>query len=108
MCLTEYNEKEEREQLSQEFREIGNAEGENRLSTLFTKLKELGKEDDIDLSYYENMAQEALKDIIVYGDYVDFLDLSKPYVYETDDNVSGEKPFMNPPENEVPLELPFK
>ena len=46
MCLTEYNEKEEREQLSQEFREIGNAEGENRLSTLFTKLKELGKEDD--------------------------------------------------------------
>ena len=27
MCLTEYNEKEEREQLSQEFREIGIAEG---------------------------------------------------------------------------------
>lgn len=71
-------------------------------------VKELGKEDDIDLSYYENMAQEALKDIVVYGDYVDFLDLSKPYAYETDDDVSGEKPFMNPPENEVPLELPFK
>ena len=70
-------------------------------------VKELGKEDDIDLSYYENMAQEALKDIVVYGNYVDFLDLSKPYVYETDD-ASGEKPFMNPPENGVPLELPFK
>ena len=27
MCLTEYDEKEEREQLSQEFREIGKAEG---------------------------------------------------------------------------------
>ena len=27
MCLTEYNEKEEREQLGQEFREIGQAEG---------------------------------------------------------------------------------
>ena len=26
MCLTEYDEKEEREQLSQEFREIGHAE----------------------------------------------------------------------------------
>ena len=46
MSLTEYNEKEEREQLSQEFRKIGLAEGEDRFSALVIKLKELGREDD--------------------------------------------------------------
>ena len=50
MCLTEYDEKEEREQLSQEFREIGReeglAEGEQRLGSLITKLRELGLVND--------------------------------------------------------------
>ena len=50
MCLTEYDEKEEREQLSQEFREIGReeglAEGEQRLGALMTRLLSLGKTDD--------------------------------------------------------------
>ena len=50
MCLTEYDEKEEREQLSQEFREIGReeglAEGEQRLGALITKLRELGLVND--------------------------------------------------------------
>ena len=56
-------------------------------------VKQLGKEDDIDMSYYEKMAHEAMGDIIAYGDYQAFVDLSKPYSYEVP--------------SEVPLELPF-
>jgi hypothetical protein len=59
-------------------------------------VKTLGKEDDIDISYYENMVHEAMSAIIVYGDCQAFLDLSKPYTYEGLTN------------EEVPLELPFK
>lgn len=69
-------------------------------------VKNLGKEDDIDISYYEKMAHEAMGDIIVYGNFNDFVDLSKPYVYEVPS--SEEVPFMNEPVDEVPLELPFK
>ena len=68
-------------------------------------VKSLGKEDDIDISYYEEMAHKAMGHIIAHGNYEDFVDLSKPYIYEVPD--SGEVPFMNPPE-EVPLKLPFK
>lgn len=68
-------------------------------------VKTLGKEDDIDISYYENMAQEALKHIVVYGNYSDFLDLSKPYEFA---GSSEEAPFTNEPVDSVPLELPFK
>ena len=57
-------------------------------------VKTLGKEDDIDISYYEQMAHDAMGDIIVYGDYQAFVDLSKPYSYEV------------PPSGEVPMELP--
>jgi len=59
-------------------------------------VRTLGKEDDIDISYYENMVHEAMNAIIVYGDCQAFLDLSKPYTYEGLTN------------KEVPLELPFK
>ena len=72
-------------------------------------VKSLGKEDDIDISYYEQMAHDAMGSIIAYGDYEAFVDLSKPYNYEVP--ASGEVPFINPPEephHEVPLELPFK
>ncbi len=68
-------------------------------------VKSLGKEDDIDISYYEEMAHKAMGHIIAHGNYADFVDLSKPYVYEVPE--SGEVPFMNLPE-EAPLELPFK
>ena len=57
-------------------------------------VKQLGKEDDIDISYYEKMAHDAMGDIIAHGDYQAFVDLSKPYSYEVP--------------SEVPLELPFK
>lgn len=69
-------------------------------------VKNLGKEDCIDISYYEKLAHDAMGDIIAFGNYVDFVDLSKPYIYEIPD--SGEVPFMNLPEDGVPLELPFK
>ena len=63
-------------------------------------VKQLGKEDDIDISYYENLAHDAMGAIISFGYFDDFVDLSKPYEFE---------PFMNEPVgNDVPLELPFK
>ena len=68
-------------------------------------VKSLGKEDDIDISYYEQMAHDAMGSIIVYGNFPEFVDLSKPYNYAVPE--SGEF-FMNPPVPEVPLELPFK
>ena len=62
-------------------------------------VKTLGKEDDIDISYYEDMAHDAMFDIIVLGDYSSFVNTEKPFVKE-DATVSKEA--------EVPLELPFK
>jgi len=57
-------------------------------------VKQLGKEDDIDISYYEKMAHDAMGDLIVYGDYQAFVDTSKPYEWT--------------PETDEPIELPFK
>ena len=37
-------------------------------------VKELGKENDIDKSYYESLADDAIKDISSYGDYDWFID----------------------------------
>lgn len=75
-------------------------------------VKTLGKEDDIDISYYEDMAHKAMGHIIAHGNYADFVDLSKPYVYEVPE--SGEVPFDSPADPVqdskylAPLELPFK
>lgn len=62
-------------------------------------VKNLGKEDDIDISYYEDIAHDAMWDIIALGDYSSFVNTEKPFVKE-DAPVSKEA--------EVPLELPFK
>lgn len=56
-------------------------------------VKNLGKEDDIDISYYEAMAHDAKSDIMALGNYDDFVNTEKPFAKE---------------EAEVPLELPFK
>ena len=56
-------------------------------------VKNLGKEDDIDISYYEAMAHDAKSDIMALGNYDDFVNTEKPFAKE---------------EDEVPLELPFK
>ena len=69
-------------------------------------VENLGKEDDIDISYYEKMAHDAMGSIVAFGNYEEFVDLSKPYEYEVPS--SEEVPFMNPPVDTVPLELPFK
>lgn len=36
-------------------------------------VKDLGKEDDIDLSYYNNLVDEAVTDISKYGDFEAFV-----------------------------------
>lgn len=48
----------------------------------------------IDMSYYEDLVRSARGHIITLGNIDDFLDTSKPYVYEVPDS------------GEVPLELP--
>lgn len=42
-------------------------------------VKALGKEDDIDRSYYDKMAEEAMKAIVTYGDF-DWFISDKPYI----------------------------
>ena len=59
-----------------------------------SKVKEYGLEDHIDMSYYEKLSHEAMGHIIAFGNYQDFVDTSKPYVYEM------------PESGEVPMELP--
>ena len=67
MCLSEYNESEEREMLRQEFLEIGRNEGRRleaeRMGTLMTKLKSLDRVDDAfhaasDADYRETLYKE--------------------------------------------------
>ena len=41
-------------------------------------VKQLGKQDDIDRTYYDHMAEAAIKDISVYGDFNWFVS-DKPY-----------------------------
>ena len=67
-------------------------------------VKALGKEDEIDISYFDKLLNEAKGSLIAFSKIDDFLDTSKPYVYEMPE--SGEVPFMNQPE--VSLELPFR
>lgn len=50
-------------------------------------VKSLGKQDDIDMSYYENLADEAKNDICKYGDWDWFIDPKAISIY------SDELPF---------------
>ncbi len=61
-------------------------------------VQDLGKEDDIDISYYENLAHDAMWDIMQFGDYSKFVNTDIPFVKEG----------PSPTSEEVPLELPFK
>ena len=47
-----------------------------------SKVKEYHLEDHIDMSYYEKLSHDAMGHIIAFGNYQDFVDTSKPYVYE--------------------------
>jgi hypothetical protein len=59
-----------------------------------SKVKEYHLEDHIDMSYYEKLSHDAMGHIIAFGNYQDFVDTSKPYVYEM------------PESGEVPVDLP--
>ena len=61
-------------------------------------IKTLGKEDSIDMSYYEDLAHDAMWDIMQFGDYSSFINTDKPFVKE-ESSQEHEGPF---------LELPFK
>lgn len=67
-------------------------------------VKELGREDDIDISYFDNLVHDAMGDLIVYGDYQAFVDTSKPYVWHTDEEFINKPEF---PDDGVPNTLPF-
>ena len=42
-------------------------------------IKQLGKEDDVDKGYYEEMAEKAINAIDAYGSFERFIDISRPY-----------------------------
>lgn len=65
-------------------------------------VKELGKEDDIDTSYYQTLVDEAVEAISQYGDFEWFAS-EDPYVSEKKDTLED---FMNIPEG-APEEIPF-
>ena len=64
MCLTEYNEKEERELLRQEALEIGREEGRTieakRIGSLMLKLKDVGRVDDAFRAASDSVFRESL------------------------------------------------
>ena len=64
MCLSEYKESEEREMLRQEFLEIGRSEGRKleaeRMGSLMTKLKSLGRVDDAFRAASDSVYRESL------------------------------------------------
>ncbi|MBO4393315.1 MAG: hypothetical protein J5800_03135, partial [Spirochaetales bacterium] len=68
MCLTEYNEKEERELLRQEALEIGREEGREegrtieakRIGSLMLKLKDVGRVDDAFRAASDSVFRESL------------------------------------------------
>ena len=64
MCFSEYKESEEREMLRQEFLEIGRSEGRKleaeRMGSLMTKLKSLGRVDDAFRAASDSVYRESL------------------------------------------------
>jgi hypothetical protein len=67
-------------------------------------VKELGKECDIDRSYYDNLVTDAVHSIAAYGDFEWFVS-DDPYVKPF---ATEPKPdFINPPVEEDEVELPW-
>ena len=64
-------------------------------------VKELGKENDIDHSYYDKLVNEAVETISKYGDFEWFVS-DDPYISElgtNDADIDISDSYMNPPEN---------
>lgn len=74
-------------------------------------VKELGLQDQIDYSYYDNLVDEAVEDISKYGDFEWFVSKDSPDWMRIPKTDKDEVPFetdMNKPEEEIPPEgLPF-
>lgn len=74
-------------------------------------VKELGLEDQIDYSYYDNLVNEAVEAISKYGDFEWFVSKDSPDWMRIPKTDKDEVPFeinMNKPEEEIPPEgLPF-
>lgn len=66
-------------------------------------VKELGKEADIDKSYYNKLVDDAVEAISKYGDFEQFIS-DDPYIPQRKEPVPD---FMNIPEG-VPDEIPFE
>lgn len=66
-------------------------------------VKSLGKEGDIDISYYKNLADKAVDSISSYGDFEWFVS-DDPYIPEPKSPIPPD--FMNIPED-APEELPW-
>ena len=72
-------------------------------------IKSLKKEDQIDISYWENQAHDAMSDITAFGDYNWFIS-DDPYIKSPkgfdEERYFGE--YMNPPEpiEDLPWDLP--
>lgn len=52
----------------------------------------LGKEDDIDHSYYDDMVTKAVETISQYGDFEQFVDLDHPFVTQGEDELQTDPP----------------
>ena len=67
-------------------------------------VKELGKEDDIDVGYYNKLVDEAVESISQYGDFEWFVS-DDPYIHKKKEEPLPD--FMTIPEDTEEEELPF-
>lgn len=56
-------------------------------------VRQLSKEEDIDMSYYENLAEDAIKTISQYGDFNKFISISENDWPNVPDGIDDEIPF---------------
>jgi hypothetical protein len=76
----------------QSYGAVGGTKGYRWLES--TVVKSLGKEDDIDRSYYQKLADDAVNDISKFGNFKAFVGSEADALKEYVDAV----PFMNAPE----------
>ena len=68
-------------------------------------VKELGKEDDIDMSYFTSLVDSAVENISQYGDF-EWFTSDDPYIPEVKPKEKVKPDFMNIPitdEEEIPF-----
>ena len=60
-------------------------------------VRQIHKENELDPRYFDNLVEESIKAIDLFGDFDDFVDTTKPYVSKI--------PELYPPDDELPFEL---